>query len=134
VGVQPQRDELEGNFPVVWEVLIMPLSQSHSQPHSPEFCAVSNGDSWFPKGTATGLAVAAAGRRERTGNLKASFQPHLSYTGNTCHSLAMQLLMKPIRGKETHRIPFHHSKPSSMAKTGKAGPVVSILLVIPHRA
>lgn len=44
-----------------------PLFQSRGQPYSPEFCAVSNGDGWLPKSTATGLAVAATGTREKTG-------------------------------------------------------------------
>lgn len=43
-------------------LLTLPYSQSQGQLHLPELCAISNGDSWFPKSTATGLAVAAMGR------------------------------------------------------------------------
>lgn len=57
-------------------MLTMPsLFQAHGRPHSPELCAVGNGDGWFPKSTAAGLAVAATGTREKTGTHKASLLP-----------------------------------------------------------
>jgi hypothetical protein len=74
----------------------MPLITSVHSPgslHSPELSAVSNGDSWFPKGTTRGLAVAATERNERTGTHQAfsslrSLTLHINT--NTCYPLLMQ--------------------------------------------
>lgn len=73
-------------------MLTTPLSKARGPPHSPELSAVSNGDSWFPKGAARGLAVAAMERKKEQEAIRSPSSlcsPSLFTQTNACHPLVM---------------------------------------------